>query len=315
MTAATTSDGAGRARRWLSRALAVAGGAVAATAAAWVVSTASAAASTEDVHLPDLRADKVSEVGKVGDALTGVAHESLPDQGESAEHGTSTGNSAPSERERFAFADGEAAAAKLKDSAQRFWDERVVKPVGDTLETVSGLVRAPEQPRDLGKDFWNLFQPGGGDLVGLPRLPGLPDGSAAGEAGTQHPAPAPGADTARPFAGAGQTGDAGHSARNRSADHGPDTSRDVAPVGMAHPAAQDDDHSAPEGPLRLPAPKPSALPTSTGGTIGGSHIDGPLFGLPAAGLAALHEAEAGAVRLGARHLPAQPGSQPGVTPD
>lgn len=309
MTAATTSEGAGRARRWLSRALAVAGGAVAATAAAWLVSTATASASTEDTHLPELRTEKVSEVG---DALTGAAREATAGQDEPA--GSGSGEAKPFGRDAFRLPDGKAAGAMLKDSAQRFWDERLAKPVNDTLDTVSGLVRAPERPRELGKEFWNILKPGGDDLVDLPQLPGLPDNAATDGTSAQPAAPVPSADTALPLDAAAQSDAADRSLEQRAADREPDGSGAAAPSGATHPAAHDD-RSAPESPLRLPTPKPSALPTSTGGTMGGSHIDGPLFGVPAGSLSAFHEAEAGAVRLGARHLPTQPGAQPGVTPD
>lgn len=315
--AATTNDGAGRARRWLSRALVVAGGAIAATATAWLVSTAGASASTQ----PELPHVGVESVGKATDVATGLGDKLSGKSGKSGKAQQTTDSEHRSEsklpRDPFALGDG-TPVHEVKDSVDRFWKDNVSRSFDKTVGTVTGLVRTPPNPADLGKDFWKALPGGGSDLVDLPRLPELPDSPiGADDAGIVTPAlPGQASGDAKTDTGTTNAGDHGATRPAHPSDV-TDRSAHGAPVDSVTSSAGDDGAgSTPTVPVRLPVNSPSLIPApAPGGTSGGPHVDSPLFAIPAGGLSAFDNAVAGSVRPGVRHLPTQPGQQPGVTPD
>ncbi|MEU6644930.1 hypothetical protein ABZ863_20540 [Saccharomonospora sp. NPDC046836] len=295
-TAAITTQGAGRVRRWLSRALLVAGGTVAATAAAWAVSTASASAASADNDPAQPEPT----------AATGTAPE-IRDLLAAAEP-------VDVQAQPFQFGDGKL-GADVKRSVDHVWENAVVRPVGETVDTVTRLLTTPQDPRDLGQEFWDALQPRGGTLVPLPDLSGLPAVGGTDDSVSDAPVEEPGlqadetvaAEPVQPEHSAPAAAQDGP-VEQQVADHS-------APVETetSAPVVDQDKESAPTAPLRLPV-VPSSIPSPTG-VHGGPHLDGTLFGVPAGFVAAFDDAVIGSIRSGVRYLPTQPGSQPGVTPD
>jgi hypothetical protein len=70
----------------------------------------------------------------------------------------------------------------------------------------------------------------------------------------------------------------------------------------------------PSAPLRE-LPVPADLPAVPNGSASGDHVDGPLFSVPSWILITAPADVTRAISFGTSHLPAQPGTQPGVTPD
>ncbi|PXY34766.1 hypothetical protein BAY59_04470 [Prauserella coralliicola] len=287
-TAAATTGREGRVRRWLSRALLVAGG----VAAAWAVSTASASAA-EDV--PQLDAPAVAGAAKgVGAALAGPkpAAEPQDDTPQPARLG-----------------DGRI-AAEVKHSVRHLWQRAVAEPVGETLEGVGRMLTVPEERQDLGRNVWNALQPRDGELVELPGLTELPGLDGHGETGSS-------AEPGRAVEGPSTHVEADAIAEGDEHVAGKDRTESKAPVRSApadDPAdtGEQDRERAPAAPLPLPVSPAAPAPV---GHTHALHFDGPLLGIPAGGVAAFDHNVPGSVRAGVVHLPTQPGSQPGVTPD
>ncbi|MFF5985815.1 hypothetical protein [Prauserella flavalba] len=286
MTAAATGR-EGRVRRWLSRALLVAGG----VAAAWAVSTASASAAEDG---PQLDAPAVADAAKgVGAALAGPkpAAEPQDDTPQPARLG-----------------DGRI-AAEVKHSVQHLWQRAVAEPVGETLEGVGRLLTVPEERQDLGKNVWEALQPRDGELVELPGLTELPGIDGHGDTGTS-------AEPDRAVDGHSvhTEGDATKGTKHVTGKHRTESKAPVRSAPSDNPAdtGEQDRESAPAAPL--PIPVSPAAPAPSGNTHA-LHLDGPLLGIPAGAVAAFDHNVPGSVRAGVVHLPTQPGSQPGVTPD
>ncbi|MDT7806102.1 MAG: hypothetical protein QOI78_9535 [Actinomycetota bacterium] len=306
-TAKNEGQGAKRAGRLVSRALLVLGGAVAGTAAAWLVSGATASADTVEVGTASVTPASDATVGSLGD----VSH--VP--GDVAEAGSPqdvTSWSKPRVLEHEA-------SERVSDSVSDLTEDSVVSPVHRTLGAFEHIARkpedtrqvieetiAPEPAKDFGRQVWQLLDPAGkGDLVPLPQLPGLapveqePVTEGVGRTtdtvavSTVELPAALRAALAMPTGG--QQGDV-----TGAAGESRDSHRDLP--------------SSPLVPVQLPA-APS-IPTAPGGSSApGGHLDGLNFGVPSWVSAAVSDAAASAYRGGLRHTPRTPGTQPGVTPD
>jgi hypothetical protein len=338
----TERQGAARLVRWASRALLVVSGVAVGTAAAWAVSAATASAAPvdepaapsvtpiTDATAANLRGITRSTAELVGDtsgaasaAMSNVACQqeatswSIPSS-ESArpaapagcrEHGT----------HRVIDRD---VSDRVSDAVGNFADTAVVAPVERTLGAVEHIATKPEDaPKviqdtlkpsdspDFGKDLWDLLnkQNGQGGLLQLPAFPGLPvehgvlpeNPEAVGDAETPKTGPAaielPGAAEAYASRLARS---AGLTETNKTSLHSDDHG----------------DFPAPFAPAGLPI-APLSAPTVPGGTGPGGHLDGPAYGIPVWSSAGYYDAKTGTLRVGVRHMPLTPGSQPGVTPD
>ncbi|MEV6874880.1 hypothetical protein [Amycolatopsis sp. NPDC051128] len=281
-TAANEGQGATRSRRLVTRALLVLGGALAGTAAAWLVSSATASADTVEVGTSSLLPVSEAPAGGLGDVHHGVA-------GLSGAATTWSGLTAavvsPAERTLGAF-------------------EHIARKSEDTRQIIAKTI-APEPAKDFGHQVWQLLDPiQHGDLVPLPDLPGLAPVR-------QEPV----------TAGAGQTTDTVAvstvqlPAASRAALAMPTGVQHDDGTGAAgQPRDGHRDLPSPLVPAQLPVAP--AVPTAPGGSSApGGHLDGLNFGVPSWVSAAVSDAAAGAYRGGLRHTPRTPGTQPGVTPD
>ncbi|WP_328613213.1 hypothetical protein OHS18_30535 [Amycolatopsis sp. NBC_00355] len=302
-TATNEGQGAKRSRRLVSRALLVVGGAIAGTAAAWLVSGATASADTVEAGTAAVTPATDATVGSLGD----VSH--VP--GDVAEAGspqdvTSWSNPRVLEHE---------ASERVSDSVSDLTEDAVVSPAHRALGAVEHIARKPQDTREVleqtftpepAHDVLQLLDPAGkGDLVPLPQLPGLapveqePVTEGVGQATdtvavstVQLPAVLRAA-LAMPT-GVQQNDVTGAAGESR------DSHRELP--------------SSPLVPVQLPA-APS-VPTAPGGSSApGGHLDGLNFGVPSWVSAAVSDAAASAYRGGLRHTPRTPGTQPGVTPD
>ncbi len=303
-TATNEGQGAKRSRRLVSRALLVLGGAVAGTAAAWLVSGAAASADTVEVGSASVTPVTDATVGGVGD----VSH--VPgDVAEVGSHQDVTSWSKPRVLEHEV-------SERVSDSVSDLAEDAVVSPAHRTLGAVEHIARKPQDTREVleqtftpepAHDVLQLLDPAGqGNLVPLPQLPGLapverqePVTEEIGRAtdsvavsAVQLPAVLRAA-LAMPT-GVQQNDVTGAAGESR------DSHRDLP--------------SSPLVPVQLPA-APS-VPTAPGGSSApGGHLDGLNFGVPSWVSSAVSDAAASAYRGGLRHTPRTPGTQPGVTPD
>ncbi|MFG1640524.1 hypothetical protein ACGFMK_09565 [Amycolatopsis sp. NPDC049252] len=306
-TAKNEGQGAPRSRRLVSRALLVVGGAIAGTAAAWLVSGATASADIVDAGTASVTPATDATVGSLGD----VSH--VP--GDVADAGSPqdiTSWSSPRVLEHEA-------SERVSDSVSDLTEDAVVSPVHRTLGAFEHIARkpedtrqvieetiAPEPAKDFGRQVWQLLDPAGkGDLVPLPQLPGLAPVE-------QEPV----------TEGVGQTTDTVAvstvelPAALRAALAMP-TGVQQGDVTGAAGESRDSHRDLPSSPL-VPVQLPAApsIPTAPGGSSApGGHLDGLNFGVPSWVSAAVSDAAASAYRGGLRHTPRTPGTQPGVTPD
>ncbi len=329
-TATNEGQGAKRAGRLVSRALLVLGGAVAGTAAAWLVSGATASADTAAGPTVEVGTASVTPVtdataAGLGDANRGVGHFAGDVAGEVADaacHQDATTWSEPQAPRPCGRTDAATlqheVSEHVSDSVTDLADDAVLSPAQRTLGAFEHIVRKPEDTRqvieqtiapepatDFGRHVWQLLDPAQhGGLVPLPVLPGLapveqePVTSGAGQA-----AGTPAVSTVELPA-------AQRAALAMPAGWQYDDSTDAA----GHARNGHRDLPSPLTPAQLPiAP---AVPTAPGGTTApGGHLDGFNFGVPFWTTDAVDTAVAAMSRAGLRHSLRTPGEQPGVTPD
>ncbi|GHG43448.1 MULTISPECIES: hypothetical protein [Amycolatopsis] len=324
-TTASEGQGAKRVGRLVSRALLVLGGAMAGTAAAWLVSGAAASADTVQVGTASVTPVTDATAAGIGDVNHGAGHFAGEIAGgvtDAVCHQDATTWSEPQAPRPCGSTDagtaGREVSQRVSASVTELADDAVLSPAQRTLGAFEHIVRKPEDTRqvieetiapapdaDFGRHVWQLLDPAGhGDLVPLHTLPGLapvegePVTSGTGQvAGTpavstvELPA-ALRAELAMPAGGQ-------HDDVTGAAGHFRDRHRDLP---------------SPLAPAQLPiAP---AVPTAPGGTTApGGHLDGFNFGVPFWTTEAADSAVAAMSRAGLRHSLRTPGEQPGVTPD
>lgn len=268
-----------RARRWLTRALFVVGGAMAGTAAAWAIGTASASAgpALQDPSLPHL-------TGAASDVVQPGSKDRTDDSGRDRHAVGDTVRATVG-----TVADGELAHAgslKLVTDPPR----QAPRLIGNALHPAPGLL--------------DVLRPASGELLGVPALPLLEPPTANG------PEAAPsGADTPL-IVPEGQAGPV-MSAPTAVDPHENEAGHTAARAGhhtVRHPLPG----SVPSAPSHVPAPPAFPLP---GGSAANAHVDAPSFGVPAPASAFTAADSLRCVRFGVRPLPVEPGTQPGVTPD
>ncbi|MEV6827513.1 hypothetical protein [Amycolatopsis sp. NPDC051102] len=321
-TATNEGQGAKRAGRLVSRALLVLGGAVAGTAAAWLVSGAAASAETVEVGTASVTPVSDATAGSLGDVNHGAAHFAGDVAGgvaHTACHQDATTWSEPHRAcDRTQAADVEREVSeRVGGSVADLADDAVLSPAERTLGAFEHIARkpedtrqvieqtiAPEPAKDFGHHVWQLLAPAGrGTLVPLPGLPGSAPGGEPVTPGAGQVAGTPAVTTVELPAAlrAALATPAGSQADDvtGAAGHFRDGHRDLP------------------SPL-TPAPLPiaPAVPTAPGGTTApGGHLDGLNFGVPSWTTKAVDTAVAAMTRAGLRHSLRTPGEQPGVTPD
>ncbi|WP_206784290.1 hypothetical protein [Amycolatopsis sp. MtRt-6] len=316
-TATNEGQGANRVGRLVSRALLVLGGAVAGTAAAWLVSGATASADTVEVGTASVAPVTDATAGGIGDVDHGVG-QFAGDVARAACHQDATTWSEPQAARPCGRAAGHEVAERVGDSVTGLADDAVLSPAERTAGALEHIVRKPEDTRqvieetiapapatDFGRQVWHLLDPAGhGDLVPLPTFPGLvPGGPAPVTSDAGQAAVTPAVSTvelpaALRAALASRTG-AAYDDVTGAAGQSRDGHRDLP---------------SPLTPAQLPAAP--AVPTAPGGTTApGGHLDGFNFGVPFWTTEAVDSAVAAMSRAGLRHSLRTPGEQPGVTPD
>lgn len=333
--------GATRFGRLASRALFVVGGALAATAAAWTVSSSAASADPVDASVTPVTDATAAGIGDVTDGaarfagdVTGAV-QGLSSCGQGATTWSEPGTSRPTcslgqlgGAHRDDLAGGQQAAGKVSDAVSDLGQHAVVKPVERTLGSLEHIARKPEDARqviadattpppaaqDFGRKLWDLLDPSApSNLVDLPKLPTAP-------APESEQTPAPGIPE-QPAEAEQNLGAAAMSTSDALQSVFPAMdAQSVDPVqGAELPQRHHGDRGlpgAPFSPAQLPA-APLSIPNSPAGgsTAPGGHLDGLNFGVPSWGAAAVDSAVAGSTRTGLAHTPRTPGEQPGVTPD
>ncbi|MET7990458.1 hypothetical protein ABZU76_06065 [Amycolatopsis sp. NPDC005232] len=341
--AANERRDAKRVGRLASRALFVLGGAVAATAAAWAVSSSAASADT----IPSATPVTDATVANLGDVTGGVSEfagtaagavQNLSACEQDATTWSEPGHDRPicsldprdhiggPHRDQVRTTADHEVSGRVSDAVTDLGEDAVLHPASRTLGAIEHIARKPEDTRrvideatapspeaqDFGRKVWDLLDPSHtGSLVDLPELPGSPVEPAApvsAATGTT-------GDTAQNLgAAAVSTSDALRAIFSRSAHE------DFAAAGAGVDTPSRGDHRNlpdPFSPAQLPMAPPS-IPTVPGGggnTAPGGHLDGLNFGVPSWVTAAVDSAVAGSTRAGVRHTPLSPGHQPGVTPD
>ncbi|WP_409184089.1 hypothetical protein F9C11_07075 [Amycolatopsis sp. VS8301801F10] len=333
--------GATRFGRLASRALFVVGGALAATAAAWAVSSSAASADPVDASVTPVTDATAAGIGDVTDGVARFAGDvagaaqGLASCGQGATTWSEPGTTRPScSLEQLAgphradLSEGQQAAGKVSDAVSDLGRHAVVKPVQRTLGSLEHIARKPEDARqviadattpppaaqDFGRKLWALLDPSAPtDLVDLPNLPLAP-------ASGSEQSPAPGipeqpAEAEQNLGAAAMT----TSDALQSVFPAMDAQSAVPVQGAELPQRHDGDRGLPDAPFtpaQLPA-VPLSIPNSPAGgnTAPGGHLDGLNFGVPSWVAAAVDNAVAGSTRTGLAHTPRTPGEQPGVTPD
>lgn len=310
---ASAQRGPARAGRWFARALLVVGGAVAGTAVAWAISTASASAETAPPALPqDGTTQQEEQATPVTDAVLGTTDDVLLGTSELAGHAAGaaarvgTGVQSPD-----SIARGQQATGDVTDAMREFTRDAVVQPAHRLLGPAEQITRKPQDaPRVISQaltpppDFLNFLRPSATGLIKLPALAGIHSGDQRTPAALPAEAPAVTPTPAEPMGPIAAVLPEGHTAAAHF------DSRDES--GSRHHGAPSD--RFPFAPTRGPL-VPSGVPFGPGGSVAGGHVDGPLLGVPANALTVVDARGLRAVRFGIRHTPVQPGSQPGVTPD
>ncbi|MBE1499730.1 hypothetical protein H4696_006830 [Amycolatopsis lexingtonensis] len=299
--ATNEGQGAKRAGRFVSRALLVLGGAVAGTAAAWLISGATASADTVEVGTAPITDAAAGSLGDVNTGATDAANDVST---------TSCAQDATSWSQPCAGTLQHEVSDRVGDSVSDLADQAVVSPAQRTLGAVEHIVREPQDTREVleqtftpepAHDVLQLLDPAGhGDLVPLPGLTPV----------KQEPV----------TTGVGQTTDtvAVSTVQLPAALRAPL----AMPTGLQHDVTgaageSRDSHRdlpSPLTPVQLPV-APS-VPTAPGGsTAPGGHLDGLNFGVPFWTTEAVDSAVAAMSRAGLRTAMRTPGEQPGVTPD
>jgi hypothetical protein len=307
-TAANEGQGATRSRRLVRRALFVLGGALAGTAAAWLVSSATASADTVEVGPSSVQPVTEATAGDLGDVNHGVSGFS-GDVAESPQAVT-----AWSDPRRARVLEHEI-SERVSDPVSDLAEDAVVSPAHRTLGAFEHIVRKPEDTRQVieeaiapapakhfGHDVWQLLDPAGHrDLVTLPGLAPVeqaPVTTGAGQATDTVAVSTVQLPAVLRAALAMPTG-VQHDNGTGAAGESRDGHRDLP---------------SPLVPAQLPVAP--AVPTAPGGSSApGGHLDGLNFGVPSWVSAAVSDAAASAYRGGLRHTSRTPGEQPGVTPD
>jgi hypothetical protein len=340
--AATKRAGAKRAARWAARAFLVVGGTLAGTAAAWAVSSASAAAETVEIpefgaapvedapnHESDLTpvtdatfasADDLTSGGSrlVGDTVDAAAH--------SWQHSELSGAAEVPTLPGGADADGieRRVADKVTAAVDNFTADAALQPAQRVLGAVEHVMRKPEDaPRviertlaperdkvqDFGHKVWDFLNHG--QAEGFLPLPIIED-DLAPQLGELIPAEMTAGK--KPVASQQErvfTVRSEEEAQNPEQRNG---AFSLLTTEHTDVFGGDSDVPAPVLPVRLPMTPPSG-PSAPGGVFGGGHLDGSLIGVPAGAPSAFDTIAAGSVRSVLRHVPVGPGEQPGVTPD
>jgi hypothetical protein len=317
----TERQGAARLVRWASRALLVVSGVAAGTAAAWAVSSATAsAAPVEEPVAPsitpitDATASNLRDVTRgtaefIGDA-TGAASAAMANASCQQE---ATSWSLPCREHGTHRVIDSDVSEKVRDSVDKFAEKAVVAPVERTLGAVEHIIVKPEDAPKVIEDSLKALDKnaGEGGLLHLPALPGLP-GSPV-EHGVLPETPEAVRAAATPLTGPAtiELPGAAEAAASRLA-----RSAGLAETNNQTSLNSDDqgDFPAPFAPIGMPI-APLSAPTVPGGSAPGGHLDGPAYGVPAWSSAGYYDAKTGTLRVGVRHMPLTPGSQPGVTPD
>jgi hypothetical protein len=295
-----TRQGTACAGRWLSRALIVFGGAAAGTALAWAIS-ASTASADQLTPVTDTAAMATRQLSQV---VPDVVGHTVDRSARLATPGHRDGD-----REHHHRLDSEVRHA-VRDLAR----DTVLDPAENLLGSIARITgQRPEIPRVIDtalappKDLLGLLRSGSGQLVKLPAVQ-LGDqresgGQRENDTVSLDPAESQPAATAVSMASVAPVPFTPVSVIPHNASRIHHEGRPgVLPVSLPNPAPQ-----AP--------PAPAGLPLIPGGTTAGGHGDGPLFGVPVSTQFAAAADAPRAIRFGVRHLPVQPGSQPGVTPD
>lgn len=326
----TERQGAARLVRWASRALLVVSGVAAGTAAAWAVSSASAsAAPIEEPAAPSITPITDATASNLRDVTRGTAE--LIGNTSGAASAAMTNAACQQEATSWSLPAGESertagcrehgthrvidreVSEKVRDAVDNFADKAVVAPVERTLGAVEHIVVKPEDAPKVIEDSLKALDKnnGEGGLLHLPALPGLP-GSPV-EHGVLPETPEAVRDAATPLTGPAtiELPGAAEAAASRLA-----RSAGLAETTNQTSLNSDDqgDFPAPFAPIGMPI-APLSAPTVPGGSAPGGHLDGPAYGVPAWSSAGYYDAKTGTLRVGVRHMPLTPGSQPGVTPD
>ncbi|HWD04526.1 MAG TPA: hypothetical protein VG674_18955 [Amycolatopsis sp.] len=353
MTNAAANEGrcAARFGRLASRALFVLGGAVAATAAAWLVS--SSTASADPVQPGTVSAEQVgSDVTPVtdatfsnlGTATNGVSHFAGTVAGGTADvaqdvsacgqdatswsepgHDRSICSLDPRDhiggphQDHVRVTTDHEIAGRVSTAVADLGDDVVLQPAQRTLGTLEHIARKPEDTRRV-IDEATAPSPAAQDF-GRNVWNLLDPGHALADLPELPGSPADPAAlvTTEPAPAAPQspgttatsTSDALRAIFDRSA-HG-----DFPSAGDTGSSSHHRNLPDPFSPGQLPIAPPS-VPNAPGGgnnTAPGGHLDGLNLGVPAWVTAAVDNAVAGSARAGVRHTPLNTGEQPGVTPD
>jgi hypothetical protein len=301
--------------RLVTRTLFVLGGAVAGTAAAWLISDAVASADTvtpiTDATVAGL-GDAVSDTSQATNDLSCHQDATAWSMPGSEICGAIARDQigGPAKQSDEARVLGHEVSGRVGDSVTDLTQDAVLDPAKRTLGAFEHIARKPEDTQQVlasafpaapaANDFWQLLDPAGhGDLIPLPQLPVLPV--------EQEPV----------------TAALGHTTETVEAEtvELPASVRAALAQAAAQRAAQETrghgsrhDVPAPLTPAQLPV-APSVPPAPGGGSAPGGHFDGLNFGLPFGFAGAIDNAVAGTNRAGRAHTPRTPGSQPGVTPD
>ena len=291
-TAANEGQGATRSRRLVTRALFVLGGALAGTAAAWLVSSATASADTVEVGSSSVAPVTEATAGDLGDVSNGVSGFS--------------GDAVDSPQAATTWSE-----PRVSDPVSDLTEDAVVSPVRRTLGAFEHIARKPQDTRQVleqaiapepAHQVWQLLDPAGhGDLVPLPGLAPVeqePVTTGIGQA-TDTVAVTTVELPAAVRAALAMAKDSHIEDGTGAAGESRNGHRDLP---------------SPLTPVQLPA-APS-VPTAPGGTTApGGHLDGLNFGVPFWTTEAVDTAVAAMSRAGLRQTARTPGEQPGVTPD
>ncbi|GAA4550678.1 hypothetical protein [Amycolatopsis samaneae] len=352
--AANERRGAKRFGRLASRALFVVGGAVAGTAAAWLVSSAAASATdtghtgTADVTpvtdattagLGDATGGASRFVGDVAGAASGAVSDFSCQQDAttwSAPGRTHTACTVDAARDEVTgslrqHGTHRAVEQKVSDrvtgAVSDLADDAVVHPAERTLGAFEHIARKPEDTRQV---LGDTLAPAPEQADFGRKVWGLLDPNAHHELTPQLPElpVLPAVPSTLPAVGGAPGQVSGPvepatvqlPAALQAAYAAQDVQRHVSDLdGSGTERSSRDGHrdlpSAPLTPVQLPLAPPSIPTAPGGGTAPGGHLDGMTFGVPAWVAAAVDNAVAGATRSGLRHTPLSPGHQPGVTPD